>query len=92
MNNYQKIATICIRSTALGMFLTAFVLWGVVAVGILLSGFGVNSIAALGAEAYFIQSVFFLLLGIVLYARSKSLAKYIVEGLLDDADESTPTQ
>ena len=90
MNNYEKIAAICIRVTALGVFLTAFALWGMIAVGVLLATFDVNSYASMGLETYFIQSVFFLLLGTILYARSKSLAKYIVAGLLDDVDKSAP--
>jgi hypothetical protein len=88
MNNYKKIAAIIIRVSALTFFLSAVVEWGIIAAGTLLSTtFHLIQPTSVAFEARLLQSVFVLIAGVALYARSKTLANYIVESLADFDDE-----
>ena len=82
MNNYKKIAAIVIRISALTFFLYAVMDWGIMAAGVLLSTtFHIIQSTSVAYEARKLQSTFLLIISLVIYARSKSLASYIVEGL-----------
>ena len=83
MNNYQNIATIFIRVSALCIFMYAVMEWGIIAAGILLSTFQIIKPTSMAFDTRFITSIFYLLVALILFVRSKSLAGYIVEGLVD---------
>lgn len=90
MNNYQKIAAIFVRTMALFMMLYAIIDIGILATGILLISMEIFPRDAFAHEIYFVQIVFFLLSGVILFARSKSLGNSIAASLEDDeaaADE-----
>ena len=90
MNDYQKIATIFIRIMALLAMFYAIIDIGILATGILLISMEVIPREAFAHEIYFLQIVFYLMGGIILFARSKSLANAIIASFQDDdkpADE-----
>lgn len=84
MNNYQKIATIFLRVSGLTFMLSAILDVGIVVASIFLMSIEVIPRDALAYETYFLQSFFFLIGGLILYVRSKSLANSIIDGLQDD--------
>jgi hypothetical protein len=63
--------------------------WGIIATGTLLINFGLFPRAFIASEARLLASVFYLIVGLTLYARSKSLASYIVRELLDNENKSS---
>lgn len=87
MNNYQNIAAIFIRIMALVMLFYAVLDVGILSAGILLISIEVIPRDAFAHEIYFVQIFFWFLGGAILYGRSKSLAKSIVDGLLPDEKE-----
>lgn len=87
MNNYRKIATIIIRISAFTFMVSSFVEIGIMSAGILLISLEMIPREALAYEVLFISAVFYLTAGLSLFARSKSLANYIVEGLMDEKEE-----
>ena len=90
MNNYRNIATIVIRAFACYLLLFVAIEWGIIAAGILLSIFRIFSRNPVAYEARLLSSVFYLIAGLVLYARSKSIASRITESLPDDSDSNEP--
>jgi len=86
MNNYQKIATIIIRVAGLTFVLSAVLEIGIVVTGILLISLDLMPREVLVHEMYFVQAAFSLIGGLILFARSKSFANYIIEGLQDSKD------
>jgi hypothetical protein len=90
MNNYQKIAAIFIRVSGLTFMLSAILDLGIIAAGIFLISLEVIPRDVFAYETYFLQSFFFLIGGLILYVRSKSLANSIVSGLMDDKESAAP--
>lgn len=84
MNNNQKIAAIVIRISALTLMFTSIIDIGVVVFGILLIALEIIPRDAFAHEIYFVQGIFFLIGGLILFARSKSLARFIADALEDD--------
>lgn len=87
MNNFKKLITIIIRLQALAIILVAIIQWGIIAVSIIIASLSPNR--AFNFDAYLISSVMYLIVGSILYARSKSLANYLIAGLPDET-ESAP--
>ncbi len=81
MTNYHKIATAVIRISALTFILSSILDVGIVMTGILLISLEIIPRDAFAHEIYLIQSVFWLIGGGILFARSKSLATYVLDGL-----------
>jgi hypothetical protein len=91
MTNLTKIAVVVLRIQAFGLVLYAIIDWGIISAGALLStSLGLISPLSVAFEARFLQSGFFLLAGIILYLRSRSLAEYFVEGLANDLPDDPP--
>jgi hypothetical protein len=88
MNNYRNIAAIFIRIMALTMLFYAVLDLGILLTGILLISLEIIPREQLAHEIYLVQIIFFFLGGAILYGRSKSLAKSIVDGLLPDEKEA----
>ena len=88
MNNLKKLVTIIIRLQALAIILTAIIQWGIIAVSIILASLKPNTVA--NYETYLISSIMYLIVGLILYARSKSLASYFIAGL--EGDEGSAPQ
>lgn len=88
MGKYEKIAVIVIRGVALSFLFSTLNELGIISFGILLSSLGIISHNAISYEGRLILAVFFLISSLVLFARSKSLAKYLVEGLEDEKAET----
>lgn len=84
MDNLNKLVIILIRLQALAFILAGLIYWVVIA--------GIFVIASLESvpstvndyTAYFLTSVAYLLVGIILYARSRSLADYFMRGVEND--------
>lgn len=84
MNKYEKIAVIVVRGVALSFLFSMISELGIIAVGTLLSSLGVISHTSIAYDARLLLSVFFLISSLALFVRSKSLAKYLVEGIEED--------
>jgi hypothetical protein len=84
MNNYQKIAAIVLRCLACYILLFVAIEWGIIAMGTLLVDFGLFRRGSIAFESRLLSSVFYLIAGLALYARSKSLANYIVGKFQDE--------
>lgn len=67
--------------------ITSFLEIGIMATGVLLISLEVIPRDAIAHEVLFISATFYLIGGLILFVRSKSLAGYIVEGLEDEQDE-----
>lgn len=90
MNNYQKIAAIVIRVSAITFLLSTLIDAGIVSVGFLLISLERIPREVLVHEIYILQGTFSLVIGIILYVKSESLARYIIDDLQDE--ESTPEE
>ena len=88
MNNDKKIVTILIRLQALAFILQAIAQWALIAVGIISAALQAVPSRLENYESLLIYSVIYLIIGLILYVRSKSLADYFVKGLPDE--ETTP--
>lgn len=88
MNNLKKLITIIIRLQALGFVLQAIAMWATILIGILVAS--LQAVPSEFANYGFIlmTSIVYLIIGLILYARSKSLASYFISGFQDE--ESTP--
>ncbi len=84
MIDYEKFAAIVLRCLAYYILFFAVIEWGMIGAGGLLMRFGVFSRTSIALEARLLSSIFYLIGGLVLLARSRSLAARIVEGLNDD--------
>lgn len=84
MSDYKKIATIIIRISGVTFILSGILDTGILVTGILLMSLELIPKDAFAYEIYSVQAVFFLLGGLILYKRSKSLANSIVDGLRND--------
>jgi hypothetical protein len=84
MNNYQKIATIVFRCLGCYLLLFAAIEWGIIAAGALLTNLGLSPRLTIASEPRLLSSVFYLIAGLVLYSRSKSLGFRITEALQDE--------
>lgn len=87
MNDFEKIVIILIRLQALSFILMAMVYWGIIAVAIIIASLDPKRVA--NYETLLITSIFSLVVGLILYARSKSLANYFIAGLQKDEQSSS---
>ncbi len=86
MDNLKKLVIILIRLQALAVVLIAIIQWCIIAVSIIIASLYPNKVA--NYEPYLISSIIYLVIGVILFARSKSLANYFIAGVEDD-NEST---
>jgi hypothetical protein len=83
MIDYKKIAVMLVRMTALSFLLSGILDLAMVSCSILLISLNVIPQDAIAHEAWFIQSTFFIIGGMILYGRSNSVATSIVSGLVE---------
>jgi hypothetical protein len=81
MDNIKKLTIVMIRLQALAIILMGLIQWGVVAGMILISSLKAVPTVMENYEAYIISSIFYFLVGFILWVRSKSLASYFIGGL-----------
>ena len=84
MIDYEKFAAIVLRGLAYYLLLFAVIEWGMIGAGALLMSFGLFSRTSVALEARLLSSIFYLIGGVVLLVRSRTLAALIVEGLNGD--------
>lgn len=84
MNDVKKIITIIIRLQALAFFLQAIIYWCLIAVRLITAAISPGSNNYFYYEPYLISSIGHLVISVILYARSKSLAGYFIGGLSGD--------
>ena len=84
MNNLKKLVVIIIRLQALAIILSAVIQWCIIAVSIIIASLYPNKVA--NYEPYLISSIAYLVIGTVLFARSKSLANYFIAGVEDEKE------
>ena len=84
MNNYQKIAVIVLRTSALTLMFSGLLEWAIMSAGVLLISLEVFEKDTIAYETLSLASFFYFIGGFILFARSKSLVSYIVDGLEDD--------
>jgi thiol:disulfide interchange protein len=87
MNDYQKIATIVVRGFAYYLLLWVVIEWAIIAMGTLLITFGIISRTSIAFEARLLSSVVYLLAGLVLLARSRSLGNRIAADMEENESE-----
>ena len=83
MNDLKKLTIVIIRLQALAIFLTALIQWGIMLTGILLSSLRAKH-AEYNNEVFVISSILYLIVSITMWARSKALAGYFINGLEDE--------
>ena len=81
--DYEKLATVVLRGLAYYLLLFAVIEWGIIGAGALLMQFGLYSRGSIALEARLLSSIFYLIGGLVLLLRSRSLAERMVEDLND---------
>jgi hypothetical protein len=81
MNDLKKLVIIIIRLQALAIILVAVIQWCIIAASIIIAALNPNRVA--NYESYLISSIMYLIVGLVLYARSKSLASYFIVSVKD---------
>ena len=89
MNNIKKLIVIIIRIQAIGFMLQAIAVWSMIAVGIISASLQAVPSQLSNYESSLILSIIYLIIGLILYLRSKSLAAYFINAVQDD-EESTP--
>ncbi len=87
MNNLKKLVIILIRLQALAIILVAIIQWCIIAVLIIIAAFNPNKVV--NYEVFLISSITYLIIGLILFARSKSLANYFIASV-EDVEESAP--
>ena len=87
MNNLKKLVIILIRLQALAIILIAIIQWCIIAVSVIVASLSPNKAA--NYEVYLISSIMYLVIGLILFARSKSLANYFIASVAD-VEESAP--
>lgn len=78
-----------IRLQALAFILQAIAQWALIAVGFVIAALKEVPSKLENYENLLIYSVIYLIIGLILYARSKSLAGHFVRGVSDE-EELTP--
>jgi hypothetical protein len=86
VTDYHKIAAIVLRGFACYLLLFSVIEWITIAVGALLTAVGWFSRYSVNFEGRLLASVVYLIAGLILYARSGSIARRIVEGLKDEQE------
>ena len=84
MDNLKKLSIIIIRLQALAIILVGLIYWAVIAGNIILASVKNIPTTPDGYAGYAISSACHLLVGIILYARSRSLAVYFIRGVEND--------
>ncbi|HEX8288206.1 MAG TPA: hypothetical protein VF556_09425 [Pyrinomonadaceae bacterium] len=88
MNNLKKLITIIIRLQALAFFLQAIAMWATILIGILVASLQAVPSELANYGVVLITSIVYMVIGLILYARSKSLASHFINGFRDE--ESAP--
>ena len=89
MKELNKLTTILLRVQALAFVLTGLFQWALLATSLLVISLKSAPSELANFEVSFASGVIFLLFGVVLWARSRSLAGYFVASVSDDnADET----
>jgi hypothetical protein len=81
MSDIKKITIILIRVQAFGFILLAIMQWGIIATLILLASLRETPNVIANYEYLLISSIFYLVIGIILYARSESLASHFISSV-----------
>ena len=91
MDDYQKIATIVLRGFAYYLLLWVPIEWAIIGSGTLLVNLGLFTRTSLAFEVRLLSSLVYLFAGLILLARSKSLASRIAQDLVtNDPGDSPP--
>lgn len=83
MTDIKKLITVIIRINALAIILQAMALWSVIAVGIVSASLQSAPSKLSNYDSSLTLSVVYLIIGLILYARSKPLAVYFISDLQD---------
>ena len=86
MTNIKKLVVIFIRLQALAFILQAIALWSMIAVGFVAAAFQSVPSRFSNYESSLILSIVYLVIGSILYFRSRSLARYFINALDDDEE------
>lgn len=86
MNDLKNLTTVIIRLQAMSFILMAIVHWALVLTEILINSLKSASHQVVNYEPYLILSFLYLLIGVVLWIRSRSLADYFIRSV-PDSDE-----
>ncbi len=86
MTNIKKLIVIIIRLQALAFILQAIAMWCMIAVGFVTAAFQSVPSSFSNYESSLILSIVYLVIGLILYLRSKSLARYFINALDDDEE------
>jgi len=89
MNDYKKLIVIIIRIQALGFILSAVIVWFTIAVQFVIASLKTVPSQLSNYEGLLTTGIGYLIVGLILYARSKSLANYFISGLQDDKDSTS---
>ena len=89
MIDYEKIAAIVLRGLAYYLLMFAAIEWIIIGAGVLLMNLGLFPRGSIALEARLLSSAVYLIAGLVLLRRSKSLAIRIVQSLDEDEVESS---
>ena len=89
MNNVEKIITVIIQLQALAFFLQAISQWCLIAVEIISASLQAVPSKLTNYEALLEYSVIYLIISLILYFRSRSLARYFVSSFDNEKDLSS---
>ena len=81
MNDLKKLTIIIIRLQSVSLVLVGLIQWGILATMLLITSLKSQPSEVSNFEAFFISSVFYFIVGVILWARSKSLANYFIRGV-----------
>ncbi len=81
MDNLNKITIIIIRLQALAFILSGLLYWAVIAGTFVIASLSDVPSTVENYTSYLMISVGYLLVGVILYARSRSLADYFIRGV-----------
>lgn len=84
MDNLKKLTILIIRLQALAIVLVGLIYWAVIAGTIIFASVKNIPTTTGGYTTYAISSACYLLVGAILYARSRSLAGYFLRGVEND--------
>ena len=89
MYNIKKLIVIIIRLQALAFILQAIALWSMIAIGIVAASLQSVPSQFSNYESSLILSIVYMVIGLILYIRSRSLAVYFINSIQEDK-ESAP--
>lgn len=83
MTDLTKLVVIIVRLQALGFLLSAVAHWALLASFIVIASLRGTNVTSAASETYGVLSLIYLVIAVILYFRSRSLASYLIKGVAE---------